>query len=67
MQACVCVCYGKHMHMWLTHNLQSKGSFVFKAVHFNSHLVNTRVLPLRRADEHDAVFVTVPDVDPLLI
>lgn len=53
--------------MWLTHNLKGNGGFVFKAVHFNSHLVNTGVLPLSGADKHDAVVVTVPDVDPLCI
>lgn len=54
-------------HVQLTYNLKGEGGFVFKAVHFNSHLINTRVLPLSCADKHDAVLVTVPDVDPLII
>ncbi len=62
---CAFVC--KRMHVRLTHNLKGDGGFVFKAVHFDSYLVNTRVLPLSGADKHDAVLVTVPDVDPLRI
>lgn len=49
----------------LTYNLKGDGCFVFKAFHFQCHLVNARVLPLSTADEHDAVPVAVPDVDPL--
>lgn len=55
------------MRVRLTHNLKDEGGFVFKAVHFDSHLVNARVLPLSGADKHDAVLVAVPDVDPLCI
>lgn len=48
-----------------TNNLKSYCGFVFKAVHFNGHLINTGVLPQSAADEQDAVPVAVPDVDPL--
>ena len=54
-------------HVQLTYNLKGDGGFVFKAVHFNGHLVNTRVLLLSCADKQDAVLVTVPDVDPFYI
>lgn len=54
-------------HVQLTNDLNGDGGFVFKAVHFNSHLVNTRVVPLRCADKQDAVLVRVPDVDPLCV
>lgn len=53
--------------MQLTNDLEGDVGFVFKAVHFNSHLINTGVLPLRCADKQDAVLVRVPDVDPLCI
>lgn len=60
VQMCAC-------HLQLTHNLKCEEGFVFKAVHFNGHLVNTRVFPLSSADKYDAVLVAVPDVDPLCI
>lgn len=64
---CVRVCWNVNTCTWLTHNLKGNRSFVLKTVHFNSHLVNTRVLPLRGADEQDTVLVTIPDVDPLCV
>ena len=64
---CLCCVHTYARHVRLTHNLKGEGGFVFKAVHFNSQLVNAGVLPLSRADEHDAVGVAVPDVDPLCV
>lgn len=51
----------------LTHNLKGDGGFVFKAVHFNGNLVNTRVRPLSGPNKQNAVPVTVPDADSLCI
>lgn len=51
----------------LTHDLQGDGGSVFEAVHFDRHLIDARIFPLRRADEQDAVLVTVSDVDPLCV
>lgn len=63
----VCTFVCNRVRVRLTHNLKDEGGFVFKAVHFNGHLVNARVVPLSGADEQDAVLVAVPDVDPLCV
>lgn len=52
----------KDISILVTDDLQGDGSFVLKAIHFQRHLINPRVLPLSAANEQDAVTVTVPDV-----
>lgn len=49
----------------LTNNLQGQLGFVFKTVHFHTHLIDTRVSSFSSSDKKDAVLVTIADVNLL--
>lgn len=49
----------------LTTDLENEGGLVLKALHLHGHLIGARVVPLRLADEEDAVRARVTNHHPL--